>query len=66
MHIVREVTTIASVAMPVGERWGVRRCRYAPQGESRGRVCLATGMHGDETMGQLIVYGVVSRIMSQP
>ena len=66
MHIVREVTTIASVAMPVGERWGVRRCHYAPQGESRGRVCLATGMHGDETMGQLIVYGVVSRILREP
>ena len=66
VHIVREVTTIASVAMPVGERWGVRRCRYVPQGDSRGRVCLATGMHGDETMGQLIVYGVVTRIMSQP
>lgn len=66
MEIVREISTIASVAMPVGERWTVRRCRYAPDGESRGRLCLATGMHGDETMGQLIVYGVVRRILAEP
>ena len=66
MHIVREVSTIASVAMPVGERWGVRRCRYEPQGGGKGRVCIATGMHGDETMGQLIVYGVVSRVLAEP
>lgn len=66
VEIVREISTVASVAMPVGERWSVRRCRYAPQGESRGRLCLATGMHGDETMGQLVVYGVVTRIMNEP
>ena len=66
MEIVREVSTIASVAMPVGERWSVRRCRYAPQGESAGRLCLATGTHGDETMGQLVVYGLVTRIMREP
>ena len=66
MQIVKEVTTVASVAMPVGERWNVRRCRYAPEGGGRGRLCLATGMHGDEVLGQLIVFGVVSRILREP
>ena len=66
MQIVKEVTTVASVAMPVGERWNVRRCRYAPQEGGKGRLCLATGMHGDEVLGQLIVFGVVSRILREP
>lgn len=66
MQIVKEVSTVASVAMPVGERWNVRRCRYAPQEGGKGRLCLATGMHGDEVLGQLIVFGVVSRILREP
>ena len=51
--------------MPVAERWNVRRCRYAPEGESAGRICIASGIHGDEMLGQLIVFGVVQRIMAQ-
>lgn len=66
MQIVREVTTIASVAMPVGERWGVRRCRYQCEGGGGRRLCLSTGMHGDETMGQLVAYGVAARIKREP
>lgn len=66
MQLVREIATVASVAMPVGERWNVRRCRYAPESGGKGRVCIATGMHGDEVLGQLIVYGVVSRLIAEP
>lgn len=65
MAVVREITTVASVTMPVGEKWTVRRCRYAPQEGADGRLCIATGIHGDEMMGQLIVYGVAARIMRQ-
>ena len=64
--IVREITTVASVAMPVAEAWRVKRCRYAAEGESAGRLCIATGIHGDEMMGQLVVFGVARRIMAQP
>lgn len=66
MAIVREITIVASVAMPIAEAWRVKRCRYAPEGASAGRVCIATGIHGDEMMGQLIVFGVAKRIMAQP
>ncbi|MBR5226247.1 MAG: succinylglutamate desuccinylase/aspartoacylase family protein [Clostridia bacterium] len=66
MAIVREITTVASVAMPVAESWRVKRCRYAAEGESAGRLCIATGIHGDEMMGQLVVFGVARRIMAQP
>ena len=52
--------------MPIAERWNVRRCRYAPEGESAGRICIATGIHGDEMLGQLILFGVAQRITAQP
>ena len=52
--------------MAIDENWTVRRCRYAPEGASAGRVCLATGIHGDELMGQLIAYGVARCIAAQP
>ena len=64
MH--KEMTTVASVALPIEERWGIKRCRYAPEGESVGRVCIAAGTHGDEMMGQLIVYSIQQRIAAQP
>lgn len=65
MAIVKEISSIASIAMPVAERWHVRRCRYAPEGAAGGRLCLATGIHGDEMLGQLIVFGVAQRIQAQ-
>ncbi len=52
--------------MPFGETWALRRCRYAPEGEPKGRVCIAAGIHGDEMMGQLICYEVGARIRSEP
>ena len=52
--LLKTLTTVASVALPIEERWSIKRCRYAPDGSSAGRVCIATGTHGDEMMGQLI------------
>jgi len=66
LSIVKEISSIASIAMPVAERWHARRCRYAPEGESAGRLCLASGIHGDELIGQLILHGIAQRIMAQP
>jgi predicted deacylase len=66
LSIIKEITSIASIGMPVAERWHVRRCRYAPEGESTGRICIATGIHGDEMLGQLIAFGVAQRITAHP
>ena len=66
LSIVKEISSVASIGMPVAERWHVRRCRYAPEGEAGGRICIATGIHGDEMLGQLIAFGVAQRIMAQP
>lgn len=65
LAIVKEISTVASIAMPIEERWTVKRCRYAPQDGGGARLCIATGIHGDEMMGQLIVFGIASRIMQQ-
>lgn len=66
MSVVREITTVAEIAMPVDEKWSVRRCRYMPEGGAGRRVCLVTGIHGDEMMGQLILFGVAQRVMREP
>ena len=64
--MLKTLTTVASVALPIEERWSIKRCRYAPDGSSAGRVCIATGTHGDEMMGQLIIYLVQQRIGEHP
>lgn len=66
LAIVKEISSVASIAMPIAERWHVRRCRYMPEGESMGRVCLASGIHGDELIGQLILHDIACRIAAQP
>ena len=64
--MLKTLTTVASVALPIEERWSIKRCRYAPDGSSAGRVCIATGTHGDEMMGQLIIYLVQQHIGEHP
>ncbi len=64
--MLRELATIASVALPINERWALRRCRYAPDNGGNGRVCIATGIHGDEMMGQYILYHIARRIRKTP
>lgn len=66
LSVVKEIFPVASIALAVDEALTVRRCRYAPQSGGAGRVCLTTGIHGDELMGQLIVFGVAQRILAQP
>lgn len=66
MAILGEITDVASIKMPIGETWTVSRCRYRSEDGAKGRVCLATGIHGNERMGQLVVYDVARRIKAQP
>lgn len=66
MAVIKEVTSVASILMPIGENWTVSRCRYRSEDGADGRLCIATGIHGDERMGQLIVYDVAQRIQREP
>lgn len=66
MAILKEIAAVASVSMPIGENWTVNRCRYRSEDGASGRLCIATGIHGDEKMGQLVVYDVAQRIKRSP
>jgi len=66
LAVIKEISTVASVAMPLGENWTVSRCRYSPEDGGNGRLCIATGVHGDEMMGQLVIYAIAQRIMKEP
>ena len=66
MGILKEISTVVSVAMPIQEDWTVRRCRYSSGEQDGRRLCIATGIHGDEMMGQLVAYGVARRMMAEP
>ena len=66
MGILKEISTVVSVALPIQENWTVSRCRYSSTAEGGRRLCLASGIHGDEMMGQLVVYGVARKLMAEP
>jgi len=66
LSVLKEISTVASIAMPIGETWTVNRCRYRSDDGAGRRLCLATGIHGDEMMGQLVLYAVAKRIMDEP
>ena len=55
MAILKEISAVASISMPIGETWTVSRCRYRSDDGAGRRLCLTTGIHGDEMMGQLVV-----------
>lgn len=64
MAVIREISTVAGAALPIYESFAVRRCRYAPESGAKRRICLVSGIHGDETLGQLILFEVSQRIMA--
>ena len=64
--IVSQGSTVFEISMPIGEKWTVSRCRYQANENAKGRLCIASGIHGDEMMGQLVIYGVAQRIMAHP
>lgn len=65
MAVLKEITAVAAVKMPIGEKWTVNRCRYRCEDGAGKRLCIATGIHGDERMGQIVVYEVARRIMAE-
>ena len=65
MSITNEVSIIASAALPICEQWAIRRCRL--QSDSAGpRLCITSGIHGNELIGQRIIFMISHCIQTHP
>lgn len=59
--------TVASVPMPVDETLEIRKNRFSPKDGGNGRrICIVTGIHGDELEGQLVCYEVAKILRENP
>ena len=65
MNFMKEITTIAGASLPIDEQWTIRRCRLR-SGASGPRICITSGIHGDEMLGQLILYKLSRTIQEHP
>lgn len=60
--------TVASIHLPVDETLAIRKHRITPPhptGEEK-RICIVTGIHGDELEGQFVCYELGRRLQAQP
>ena len=61
----KNISTIATVALPINESWQIQRCRYQSD-ELDTRLCITSGIHGDELLGQLILFEIGHTIQQHP
>jgi len=57
----RKTTEIFTSQLPVGEKLTIKRTRFKPEekkGKKLKRICLVSGIHGDELEGQLVIYSL--------
>ena len=59
------ISTVASVELPIDEKLTIKKNTITGSGGSK-RLCLLTGLHGDELEGQLVCFKVQERIKTQP
>ena len=55
------IKTILSTELPINERLLIRKNVYK-HGDSKKRICVVTGTHGDELEGQMVCYIVAKRL----
>ncbi|MGN0294661.1 MAG: M14 family metallopeptidase [Lachnospiraceae bacterium] len=61
------IETVVSVGLPVDENLVVKKNRLQPEtltGQEK-RICIVTGIHGDELEGQYVCYELIRRIEAQ-
>lgn len=59
------IEDVITVKLPVNEKMTIKRNRFGPiepQGDEK-RICIVTGVHGDEMEGQYVCYELVRRLM---
>lgn len=64
-----EISSICQVKLPIGETLNIKRNRLQPSDNPQNsgkRICIVTGIHGDELEGQYVCYEVIRRIKEHP
>ena len=58
-EVIESIQDVVSIPLPVDEEYVIKRHRFAPscEGEKK-RICIVTGIHGDELEGQYVCYEV--------
>ncbi len=61
--IKESIEDVVRIPLPVDEEYAIRRHRLEPSGKSGNkRICIVTGIHGDELEGQFVCYEIARRI----
>lgn len=64
------IETVVSVKLPADEELRIRKNRLMPEHADQDaklpRICIVTGIHGDELEGQYVAYEVGRRIQEEP
>ena len=62
------VQTVASIHLPVDEKLEIRKNRLTPLSSTGAekRICIVTGVHGDELEGQFVCYELNRRLQEHP
>lgn len=61
-----EVIKIAEAELPVNEELIIQKHRLSSPSGSSKRICIVTGIHGDELEGQYVAYELSRRIKAKP
>ena len=64
-EIIDEIIEVASAALPVDENISIKKHRYAAK-TGRKRLCVVTGIHGDELEGQYVCFYLAQKIKENP
>ena len=66
--MIDEIIEVAGAELPVDERLVIRKRRLAAERAGAGakRICVVTGIHGDELEGQYVCHEVARRIRENP
>lgn len=62
-ELIENIEDVVRFPLPVDEEFVIKKHRIEPSGENIGkRICIITGIHGDELEGQYVCYEIARRI----
>ena len=67
-RVTEEIDEVAKAEFPVDEKFVIHKHRIMPAvlDGSEKRICVVTGIHGDELEGQYVCYALAERIRKEP